>query len=210
MICMPGFIDTHWHLWTSLFRPFVRVRRPAVGYFPVSNRLGQLMVPEDSYRSVVLGCAEALSAGVTTVHNWAHNVRVAGARRRRARRHARRRHPRTVRLRPGAGHAERAADGLRRHGARAEGLDAERRHAHARHQFAQCRRQLDQRHRRPRRAHDRAGEAGLGRRPQARAADHAAHVRPEPGEGSSRTPGCSAPTCSSCIRCSPRRRSARS
>ena len=27
MICMPGFVDTHWHLWTSLLRPFVRVRR---------------------------------------------------------------------------------------------------------------------------------------------------------------------------------------
>ena len=24
MICTPGFIDTHWHLWTSIFRPFVR------------------------------------------------------------------------------------------------------------------------------------------------------------------------------------------
>jgi cytosine/adenosine deaminase-related metal-dependent hydrolase len=75
MICMPGFVDTHWHLWTSLFRPFVRADVNAVGYFPVSNRLGQLMTPEDSYRSVMLGIAEALSAGVTTVHNWAHNVR---------------------------------------------------------------------------------------------------------------------------------------
>jgi cytosine/adenosine deaminase-related metal-dependent hydrolase len=75
MICMPGFIDTHWHLWTSMFRPFIRADVPAVGYFPVSNRLGVLMAPEDSYRSVRLGIAEALSAGVTTVHNWAHNVR---------------------------------------------------------------------------------------------------------------------------------------
>ena len=75
MICMPGFVDTHWHLWTSLFRPFVRADVNALGYFPVSNRLGQLMTPEDSYRSVMLGIAEALSAGVTTVHNWAHNVR---------------------------------------------------------------------------------------------------------------------------------------
>ena len=75
MICMPGFVDTHWHLWTSLFRPFVRADVAAVGYFPVSNRLGQLITPEDSYRSVMLGVAEALSAGVTTVHNWAHNVR---------------------------------------------------------------------------------------------------------------------------------------
>jgi 5-methylthioadenosine/S-adenosylhomocysteine deaminase len=74
-ICMPGFVDTHWHLWTSLFRPFVRADLPALGYFPVSNRLGQLMTPEDSYRAVILGTAEALSAGVTTVHNWAHNVR---------------------------------------------------------------------------------------------------------------------------------------
>ena len=75
MICMPGFIDTHWHLWTSLFRPYVRGDVDALGYFPVSNRLGQLMTPEDSYRAVALGTAEALSAGVTTVHNWAHNVR---------------------------------------------------------------------------------------------------------------------------------------
>jgi cytosine/adenosine deaminase-related metal-dependent hydrolase len=75
MICMPGIIDTHWHLWTSLFRPFVRADINEFGYFPVSNRLGVLMTPEDAYRSVMLGTAEALSAGVTTVHNWAHNVR---------------------------------------------------------------------------------------------------------------------------------------
>lgn len=75
MICMPGFIDTHWHLWTSLFRPFVRADVGEFGYFPVTSRLGQLFTPQDSYRSVKLGIAEALSAGVTTVHNWAHNVR---------------------------------------------------------------------------------------------------------------------------------------
>src|SRR5256885_5815393 len=70
-----GFVDTHWHLWTSLLRPYVRADVNELGYFPVSNRLGQLYTPEDSYRSVMLGIAEALSAGVTTVHNWAHNVR---------------------------------------------------------------------------------------------------------------------------------------
>jgi 5-methylthioadenosine/S-adenosylhomocysteine deaminase len=77
MICMPGFVDTHWHLWTSLLRPFVRADVNELGYFPVSNRLGQLYTPEDSYRSVLLGVAEALSAGVTTVHNWAHNIKSA-------------------------------------------------------------------------------------------------------------------------------------
>jgi cytosine/adenosine deaminase-related metal-dependent hydrolase len=75
MICMPGFVDTHWHLWTSLFRPFVRSDLGAFGYFPVTSRLGVHLTAEDVYRSVRLGIAEALSAGVTTVHNWAHNVR---------------------------------------------------------------------------------------------------------------------------------------
>jgi 5-methylthioadenosine/S-adenosylhomocysteine deaminase len=31
MICMPGFIDTHWHLWASLLRPFARADVPALG-----------------------------------------------------------------------------------------------------------------------------------------------------------------------------------
>jgi len=75
VICMPGFVDTHWHLWTSLLRPYVRGDVSERGYFPVTARLGVHMTPEDSYRSVRLGVAEALSAGVTTVHNWAHNVR---------------------------------------------------------------------------------------------------------------------------------------
>ena len=74
MICMPGFIDTHWHLWTSLLRPMMRIDDPARGYFPVSNSLGRHFTPQDSYRSVRLGLAEALSAGATTVHNWAHNI----------------------------------------------------------------------------------------------------------------------------------------
>jgi len=75
MICMPGFIDTHWHLWTSALRPVVRIDDPKRGYFPVTNALGRHYTPEDSYRNVRLGLAEGLSAGATTVHNWAHNIR---------------------------------------------------------------------------------------------------------------------------------------
>src|SRR5574338_1547168 len=29
MICVPGFVDTHFHMWTSIFRPFVRADVPA-------------------------------------------------------------------------------------------------------------------------------------------------------------------------------------
>jgi cytosine/adenosine deaminase-related metal-dependent hydrolase len=75
MICMPGFVDTHWHHWTTFLRPVMQADDPKRTYFPVTFALGLHYAPEDSYRSVRLGLAEALSAGVTTTHNWAHNVR---------------------------------------------------------------------------------------------------------------------------------------
>jgi cytosine/adenosine deaminase-related metal-dependent hydrolase len=75
MICMPGFVDTHWHLWTSILRPIMRLDDPDYGYFPVTARLGRHYEPQDSYRAVRLGLMQALAAGITTVHNWAHNVR---------------------------------------------------------------------------------------------------------------------------------------
>ena len=76
MICMPGFVDTHWHHWTTFLRPAMRADDPKQHLFPGHrSRSGLHYTPEDSYRSVRLGLAEALSAGVTTTHNWAHNVR---------------------------------------------------------------------------------------------------------------------------------------
>jgi cytosine/adenosine deaminase-related metal-dependent hydrolase len=75
MICMPGFIDTHWHLWTTVCRAMIHLDDPKRSYFPVTNAVGRHFTPQDSYHSVRLGLAEALSAGATTVHNWAHNIR---------------------------------------------------------------------------------------------------------------------------------------
>jgi cytosine/adenosine deaminase-related metal-dependent hydrolase len=75
MICLPGIVDTHWHLWTSVCRPIVSQDDPSRGYFPVTAKLGPHFTPQDSYRSVRLGLAEALSAGITSTQNWAHNVR---------------------------------------------------------------------------------------------------------------------------------------
>ena len=74
MICMPGFVETHWHLWTSLLRPMMSTDDAKRGYFPVTNAMGRYYTPRDHYASVRLGLAEALSAGATTVHNWAHNI----------------------------------------------------------------------------------------------------------------------------------------
>jgi 5-methylthioadenosine/S-adenosylhomocysteine deaminase len=75
MICMPGFVDTHWHHWTTFLRSVMRADDPKKTYFPVTFAFGLHYTPEDSYRAVRLGLAEAVSAGVTTTHNWAHNVR---------------------------------------------------------------------------------------------------------------------------------------
>jgi cytosine/adenosine deaminase-related metal-dependent hydrolase len=75
MICMPGFVDTHWHHWTTLLRPVMQADDPKKTYFPVTFAFGVHYTPEDSYRAVRLGLAQAVAAGVTTTHNWAHNVR---------------------------------------------------------------------------------------------------------------------------------------
>src|SRR4051812_32631232 len=75
MICMPGLIETHWHHWTNVCRPFVRNDDPTLGYFPVTAKYGPHYEPLDCYRSVQLGLAEALGAGITTTHNWCHNTR---------------------------------------------------------------------------------------------------------------------------------------
>jgi 5-methylthioadenosine/S-adenosylhomocysteine deaminase len=75
MICMPGFVETHWHHWTTFLRPVMRADDPKKTYFPVTFALGLHYTPRDSYRSVRLSLAQALAAGITTTHNWAHNVR---------------------------------------------------------------------------------------------------------------------------------------
>ncbi|MES2363897.1 MAG: amidohydrolase family protein [Pseudomonadota bacterium] len=75
MIVLPGFVDTHWHLWNSSLRALVRGDDPKHGYFPVTLKVGPMFTPEDSYRSVRLGLTEGLSSGITTVHNWSHNTR---------------------------------------------------------------------------------------------------------------------------------------
>ena len=71
-IALPGLIDTHWHLWEGSVRGLVGDGE--MDYFPVMDRLGPQFTPEDSYRGVRLGLAEALDSGVTTVHNWSHNL----------------------------------------------------------------------------------------------------------------------------------------
>jgi len=73
-VVLPGFIDTHWHLWNGLFRGLVSYYRPDLGYFPMKALLGKLYQPSDIHWAVQRGLAEAINSGMTTVHNWAHNI----------------------------------------------------------------------------------------------------------------------------------------
>ena len=73
MIVMPGFVDTHYHMWSALGRNFIG--DGGFGYFPAKNATSTLYSADDFYNSVMLGLVELANAGITTVHNWSHNTR---------------------------------------------------------------------------------------------------------------------------------------
>ncbi len=73
MIAIPGLIETHWHMWGAVARNMAG-EDPSTGYFRVANVIGVLFSPEDNARGVRLALAEALNGGLTTVHNWSHNL----------------------------------------------------------------------------------------------------------------------------------------
>ena len=73
MIVMPGLIDSHYHMWSTLGRNFIS--DDGFEYFPAKWATGELYDADDFYNSVILGLAELASGGVTTVHNWSHNNR---------------------------------------------------------------------------------------------------------------------------------------
>jgi 5-methylthioadenosine/S-adenosylhomocysteine deaminase len=74
MIAMPGLVDTHWHLWTTLFRSMSSTS-PATAYFALNVTNGVRCRPSDLYHGARLALVDALNTGITTVNDWAHNLR---------------------------------------------------------------------------------------------------------------------------------------
>ena len=74
MIVMPGFVDTHWHMWTTYLRG-MSGDKAEDGYFPVTTAYGRVMQPDDMYYGTKLAAAEAIYSGITTVNDDCHNVR---------------------------------------------------------------------------------------------------------------------------------------
>jgi cytosine/adenosine deaminase-related metal-dependent hydrolase len=73
MIALPGFIETHWHMWGAVARNMAGPTENT-GYFYISRLLGQFFTPEDNARGVRLALAEAVFSGITTVNNFSHNL----------------------------------------------------------------------------------------------------------------------------------------
>lgn len=75
-IVMPGFVDTHRHAWTSLFRNLGE--GPWAGAGPMPSGIGEHLQPEDVYAATLIGLLGAAEAGITTVVDWSHDRSDAG------------------------------------------------------------------------------------------------------------------------------------
>ncbi len=72
-IVMPGFVDTHRHAWTSLFRNLGDQASDGSALEPTTG-LGDHFLSEDVYAATLIGLLGAAEAGITTVVDWS-NIR---------------------------------------------------------------------------------------------------------------------------------------
>lgn len=70
---LPGFVDTHSHLWVTTMRG--QFRNQDGKFFPVSNQLGARMQPEDIYSAMYSGAVELLSGGITSSGDFFDNIK---------------------------------------------------------------------------------------------------------------------------------------
>ncbi len=71
-IVLPGFVDTHRHVWQSVLRS-IAADATLGGYLDlVLGRLAPSFLAEDVYAATLWGALEALDAGITTVYDWSH------------------------------------------------------------------------------------------------------------------------------------------
>lgn len=73
-VIMPGLVDCHWHLWTSLMRSMSGTKKEE-GYFPMTERYSRYFTPEDMEIATTYAAAEAISSGITTLTDYNHNAR---------------------------------------------------------------------------------------------------------------------------------------
>ena len=75
MIVMPGFVDTHRHIWEGILRNIgtdvpLEGRTSYISH--VLHKLAPALRPEDAYVGDLLSAVGALDAGITTLLDWSH------------------------------------------------------------------------------------------------------------------------------------------
>jgi 5-methylthioadenosine/S-adenosylhomocysteine deaminase len=75
MIVMPGFIDTHRHIWEGILRNIgadVPLEGDASYLAFILNTLAPVYRPEDAYVGDLVGLWGAIDAGITSILDWSH------------------------------------------------------------------------------------------------------------------------------------------
>ena len=78
MIAMPGLVDTHRHMWAAMLRGGACYGNLHDYFVKVVFSYGAAYTPEDTYKSIRFGLAEAVDSGITTIHGWEHNIQTPG------------------------------------------------------------------------------------------------------------------------------------
>ena len=73
-IVLPGFVDTHRHMWAAMLRGTACYGDLGTYFHDVVFTYGANFTPDDTYASVSFGLAEAIDSGITTLHAWEHNL----------------------------------------------------------------------------------------------------------------------------------------
>ena len=73
-IVLPGFVDTHRHMWGAMLRGCACYGDLGTYFHDVVFTYGADYTPDDTYASARFGLAEAVDAGITTLHAWEHNL----------------------------------------------------------------------------------------------------------------------------------------
>lgn len=75
MIVMPGFVDTHRHVWEGILRNIgtdLPLEGEANSSSLILNTLAPVYRPEDAYIGNLVGLYGAIDAGITTILDWSH------------------------------------------------------------------------------------------------------------------------------------------
>jgi 5-methylthioadenosine/S-adenosylhomocysteine deaminase len=71
-IVMPGFIDTHRHMWEGILRNIIP-DASLPEYFRIIQRvLGSVYTPDDCYAANLVTALGAIDSGITTILDWSH------------------------------------------------------------------------------------------------------------------------------------------